>query len=51
MKYLKKYLLFKEEAEFDPQVTDAPDLRMSKEKLNSLLKQISQFKEKKPLID
>jgi len=51
MRYLKKYLLFKEEAEFDPQVTDAPDLRMSKEKLNTLMKQISEFKEKKPLLD
>jgi len=51
MKYLKRYNTFNEEAEFDIQPTDAPDLGMSKEKLNTLMKQIGEFKEKKNLID
>lgn len=51
MKYLKKYNSFNEESEFDERPTDAPDLGMSKEKLNTFMKQIAEFKEKKNLID
>lgn len=51
MKYLKKYNSFNEENEFDIKVTDAPDLQMSKEKLDTLMNQIKTFKEKKLTID
>lgn len=51
MRYLKRYNSFNEEAEFDPKVTDAPDIKMSKEKLNTLMNQIKTFKEKKSTID
>lgn len=51
MRYLKRYSSFNEENDFDPQVTDAPDLKMSKEKLQSIINQAKVFKQKKPLID
>lgn len=51
MKYIKKYKLFLEEAEFDVNLNDEPDVKMSKEKLSSLKKQIADFKTKKPLLD
>jgi len=43
MKYLKKYDIFLEEDEFDIKDTDAPDLKMSKEKMNSYKKWISEY--------
>jgi hypothetical protein len=51
MKYLKKYISFNEESEFDINKSDNPDLGMPKEKLNSLMSQIKEFKEKKGIID
>lgn len=51
MKYLKRYNPFLEEAEFDIQTTDEPDIKMSKEKLNSLIGYIKEFKSKKNSID
>jgi hypothetical protein len=51
MRYLKKYNIFKEENEFDVNVNDAPDIKMSKEKLTTLTDQISVFKQKKNQID
>lgn len=51
MKYLKKYRLFIEETEFDVNITDDPDLKMSKEKLETLKKNLTDYKTKKPLID
>ncbi len=49
MKYLKGYSSFNEDL-FTPEVSDAPDLKMSKEKLNTLMSQIEEFKAKKNLI-
>lgn len=51
MKHIKRYKLFIEEAEFDVNIGDEPDVKMSKEKLSSLKKQIADFKIKKPLLD
>lgn len=51
MKYIKKYKLFLEETEFEVNLSDAPDVKMSKERLSSLKKQIADFKTKKPLLD
>jgi len=51
MKHIKKYKLFLEEAEFEVNLGDEPDVKMSKEKLSSLKKQIADFKTKKPLLD
>ena len=51
MKYLKKYKLFTEEADFDVNITDEPDLKMAKEKLATLKTNLSDYKTKKPIID
>ena len=51
MKYLKKYKLFIEEAEFDIELSDGPDIKMAKEKLTTIKNQLSEYKTKKPLID
>lgn len=51
MRYLKKFKLFNEEVDFDVNITDEPDLKMSKEKLATLKKNISDYKTKKPLLD
>jgi hypothetical protein len=51
MKYLKKYSKFNEESEFETQLNDPTDIRMSKEKLNILMKNITDFKSKKNQID
>jgi hypothetical protein len=51
MKHIKKYKLFLEEAEFEVNLGDEPDVKMSKEKLSSLKKQIADFKTKKTLLD
>jgi len=45
MKYLKKF-----EA-FDVLNTDTPDVKMAKEKMETLTKQLAEYKTKKPLID
>lgn len=51
MKKIKTYKIFLEEAEFDVNITDEPDIKMAKEKLSSLKKQLVDYKTKKPLID
>ena len=51
MRYLKLYKLFKEDNEFDPNPTDAPDIKMSKENLDMVMNQIKTFKSKKSAID
>jgi hypothetical protein len=50
MKNLKTYKLFLE-SEFDVNITDEPDIKMAKEKLDTIKKQLSDYKAKKPLID
>jgi hypothetical protein len=51
MKHLKSYRFFLEEAEFDVNITDEPDIKMAKEKLTTLKNQLAEYKTKKPLID
>lgn len=51
MKYLKKYKIFTEEAEFDVDISDTPDIKMSKEKFQTISNQLKEFKMKKPQID
>jgi hypothetical protein len=50
MKYLLKYNLFLEENEFDIKDSDAEDVKMSKEKLNDLKNQISDYNQNKSKI-
>lgn len=50
MRYLKRYALFTEDV-FAIKATDQPNVSMSKEQLNSLVKYLKDFKAKKPLID
>ena len=51
MRNLKSYRIFLEEAEFDVNITDEPDIKMAKEKLATLKSQLVEYKAKKPLID
>lgn len=51
MRHLKPYRIFLEEAEFDVNITDEPDIKMAKEKLTTLKNQLADYKIKKPLID
>jgi hypothetical protein len=51
MRHLKPYRIFLEEAEFDVNITDEPDIKMAKEKLTTLKSQLSEYKNKKSLID
>lgn len=51
MKYLKKYKLFLEENEFEIKDTDQEDVKMSKEKLNDLKSDISEYQSNKAKID
>ena len=51
MRHLKPYKIFLEEAEFDVNITDEPDIKMAKEKLTTLKNQLTEYKTKKPLID
>jgi hypothetical protein len=51
MKFLKKYELFLEETEFDILDTDPADIKMSKDGLNTLKLNLTEYKAKKPLID
>lgn len=51
MNRIKSYKLFLEEAEFDVQSTDTPDIKTAKEELSKLKKQIIDFNTKKPLVD
>ena len=51
MRHLKPYRIFLEEAEFDVNITDEPDIKMAKEKLTTLKSQLSEYKNKKALID
>lgn len=48
MKHIKKFL---EYAEFDVSATDAPDVKIAKEKMTTIQKQITEYKTKKPIID
>ena len=43
MKYLKKFKLFNEEVDFEAKITDEPDLKMSKEKLSTLKKNLEAY--------
>jgi hypothetical protein len=51
MKHLKYYKSFNEEAEFDVQVTDKPDVKAAKEELSDLKNYLSEYKSKKTAID
>ncbi len=51
MRKIKSYQLFKEEVDLSVNITDEPDLKMSKEKLNTIKKHITDYKTKKPLLD
>ena len=51
MRHLKPYRIFLEEAEFDVNITDEPDIKMAKEKLTTLKNHLAEYKVKKPLID
>ena len=51
MRHLKPYTIFLEEAEFDVNITDEPDIKMAKEKLTTLKNQLAEYKTKKALID
>lgn len=51
MNHLKSYKLFFEEAEFDAQSTDKPDVKTAKEEFSKLNKQLVDFKSKQSLID
>lgn len=50
MKYLKKYQIFLE-ADIPVNDTDKPDVKMAKEKINTINAQIVDYQEKKPKID
>ena len=49
MKYLKKYRIFLED--FEIKDTDSPDLKMAKEKMNTIKSQLSEYKTKKSAIE
>ena len=51
MRHLKSYRIFLEEAEFDVNISDGPDIKMAKEKLTTIKNQIAEYGKKKPLID
>lgn len=51
MRTLKTYKLFIEEADFDINLTDEPDIKMAKDELSITQKQLAEYKSKKPLID
>ena len=51
MKYLKKYVIFLEEDEFEVKDTDQADVKMAKEKMNTIQNQLSEYNQKKSLID
>ena len=51
MKYLKKYNLFLESDEFEIGDTDTPDVVMSKEKMNTTMSNMKDYKTKKSQID
>jgi hypothetical protein len=51
MKHIKRYKLFLEENDFEIDPKDETNIKMSKEKLNELRKQISEFNSKKSTIE
>lgn len=51
MKYLKRYKIFLEADEFEVNDTDSPDLKMAKEKMNTMKEQMNDYTTKKNLID
>lgn len=51
MKYLKNYDIFLEEAEFDVQDTDTPDVKVAKDGMNTMKLNLDEYKTKKSVID
>jgi len=51
MKYLKKYHFFSEEVGYEVKNTDKPDVKLAKEKMNTVNDQFKEYNEKKPIID
>lgn len=51
MNYIKSYKLFLEEAEFDVLSSDSADVKVAKEKMQTMKTYITDYKNKKPLID
>jgi hypothetical protein len=51
MRHLKKYDIFLEEAEFDVQDTDTPDVKVAKDGMNTMKLNLDEYKTKKSLID
>ena len=51
MKYLKKYKIFLEADNFDIEDSDTPDVKMSKERMNTVKSQMGDYKIKKSQID
>ena len=51
MRHLKNYKLFKEETEFDVQLTDEPDVKGAKDELNNMHQNLSDFQAQKKKID
>ena len=49
MKYIKKYRHFFES--FEVNLTDAPDVKMGKEKMNTIIAHVKDYSQKKTLID
>lgn len=51
MNYIKNYKLFLEESEFDVLSSDSADVKVAKEKMQTIKTYIIEYKNKKPLID
>jgi hypothetical protein len=51
MKYIKKVQVIYKADEFDIQTTDTPDIKMAKEKMDTIEKQFVEYKTKKITID
>lgn len=49
MKHIKSYSFFLENFEVD--IMDSPDIKMSKEKMNTTIKHVKEYQQKKSLID
>ncbi len=49
MKHIKKYNLFLED--FEVNNTDAPDIKMSKDRMNTIMKQVKEYQQKKSIVD
>lgn len=51
MQYLISFSRFNEEVDLQPKITDEPNIKMSKENLAKYQKYMTDYKQKKPLID